>query len=354
MTITRTFCVLSLVFCTFFAQAQLSKGTMTVGAGGGINVSFTKASQDGFFSKFNNGSLNISPSVGYFVNSRWLLGSGVRLGVYQSKQSENFPQPNPQVDLTTRSFNFNVSPFVRYYLKNAEKTGIFLYANTLYSGGWTRRINKINSAASSSSYNDNFNWSAGIGMQRMINPQIAVEGSLGYSDNKNIYMGIGLRNFVTMNDKSEAVAAYITKGRLLVDGSIGLSYFTPNSSLSFSYYSFIGKMVSDKFMIGGGSSYSTGGGTYWFSLSPQVRYYIPITNRLLVYPYIGGRLNAEKQNEKTSSLSFDRGIGYNYFLTKYVALSGEINGNLNSNNQNNAKIRTGNVSINVGITQFIQ
>jgi hypothetical protein len=354
MVTTRTLCVLSLVFCTFFAQAQLSKGTMTVGASGNIGFSFIKSTQNNNTGKNNGIGLSAYPSVGYFLSSRWMLGSGIGVGFSTGKQKNAVPSPNISTDLTSRSFNFRINPFMRYYLKNTEKTGIFLFAGAQYYGGKTTRKNNINPNFSSSSFEDYFDWSAGIGMQRMINPQIAIEGSLSYGDSKSIYLGFGLCNFVTMADKSEAVEGYITKGRLLTEGNAGIGYFTNTSTVNFSYSIFMGKMLSDRFMIGSGSYLRIGDSDYLISLSPQVRYYIPVTKRLFVYPYIGGQFSAQKTIVKYSSISFDRGIGYNYFLTKYVALTGDFNGNLSSYKEGNRQNRKGNASINMGITQFIR
>ena len=116
-------------------------------------------------------------------------------------------------------------------------------------------------------------------------------------------------------------------------------------------------MLTDKWMLGSGVSLSASSVLAEITVSPFVRYYIPLTNRFFIFPFIGSSMYYSKQNAiKYANISFDRGIGYNYFLTRSIALSGTINANLNlskSTDDNSENKRTrGNMSINAGLNYF--
>ena len=355
----------SLIFACFFitsiSHAQLTKGTKTMDFDGGLSTSFNRYKNVNYFSKNNTFSLNANTSLGYFLNKNWLLGGGVGLGLSRSYNNvDNLLGTTNDKITKNNKIDYRIQSIIRYYLKNTDKQGIFIFANTQFSGyNDILKPGLFPGTSRSIAYDTEFNWSAGVGMHKMLNEQIAAEAILYYSDNKQVSLNVYTRNFFRTLDKknAEAPPQYIAQNRWLADGSLSINYATNTGKLNASAGIFGGKMLTDRWMLGSGLSFSVASASAGITLSPFVRYYIPVTNRLFVFPFIGSSMYYYKQDKnKYANISFDRGIGYNYFLTHSMALSGIINANLNlskNTNDNTENKRTsGNMSINAGLSYF--
>lgn len=349
------------LFITSVSHAQLTKGTKTMDLFGGLSTSFSWYKGGNYLSKGNTFRLNANGGLGYFLNKNWLLGGGVGLGFSRSYNNVDnlLGTTNDRISKNIR-IDYSVRSIIRYYAKNTEKQGIFVFANTQFLG-YVNILKPGLLAGTSKSVTDNadFSWCAGIGMHKMLNEQIAAEAILYYSDNKFVSLNVHTRNFFRTLDKKnvEAPPQYIAKNRWLADGFLGINYATNTGKLSGSAGIYGGKMLTDRWMLGSGLSLSAGSASGSINLSPFVRYYIPVTNRLYVFPFIGSSMYYYKQGKtKYANISFDRGIGYNYFLTHSMALLGTINANLNLNksvDDNSENKRTnGNMSINTGLNYF--
>ena len=349
------------LFITSVSHAQLTKGTKTMDLFGNLSTSFSRYKDVSYLSKGNTFRLNANGSLGYFLNKNWLLGGGVGLGLSRSYNNVDnlLGTTNDKISKNIR-IDYSVRSIIRYYAKNTEKQGIFVFANTQFLG-YVNILKPGLLAGTSKSVTDNadFSWSAGIGVHKMLNEQIAAEAILYYSDNKLVSLNVYTRNFFRTLDKknAEAPPQYIAQNRWLADGSLSINYATNTGKLNASAGIFGGKMLTDRWMLGSGLSFSVASASAGITLSPFVRYYIPVTNRLFVFPFIGSSMYYYKQDKnKYANISFDRGIGYNYFLTHSMALSGIINANLNlskNTNDNTENKRTsGNMSINAGLSYF--
>ena len=349
------------LFITSISHAQFTKGTKTMDFYSGLSTSFNRNKNLNYFSKGNTFQLNANGTLGYFLNKNWLLGGGVGLGLSRSYNNvDNLLGTTNDIIRKNIRINYSVRSIIRYYVKNTDKQGMFVFANTQFSGyNDILKPGLVAGTPKSIAYDTYFNWSTGIGMHKMLNEQIAAEAVLYYSDNKRISLNVYTRNFFRTLDKKnvEAPPQYIARNRWLADGSLGINYATNTGKLSAGIGILGGKMLTDRWMLGSGLSLSAGSASGSISLSPFVRYYIPVTNRLFVFPFIGSSMYYYQQNKtKYANISFNRGIGYNYFLTHSMALSGTINANLNltKNANDNAENKStyGNMSINAGLNYF--
>ena len=356
--------IFACLFITSISYAQLTKGTKTMDFYSGLSTSFSRYKDVNYSSKGNNFQLNANGSLGYFLNKNWLVGGGIGLGYFYNMNEQVTKLGNNDAKTTSSTFYYSIRPIVRYYVKNTDKYGTFLFANAqLSADNYVLQLVASPATPKTKSNNTYFNWSMGVGMHKMLNEQIAAEAILYYSDNKVVSLNAYARNFFRTLDKKnvETPPQYIAQNRWLANGSVSINYATNTGKIDARIGIYGGKMLTDRWMLGSDFSISAASASAGIFLSPFVRYYIPITNRLFVFPFIGSSMYYYKQDKsRYGNISFDRGIGYNYFLTHSIALSGTINANLNlskntntnTSTNNESKSRKGNMSINAGLNYF--
>lgn len=352
--------IFACLFITSVSHAQFTKGTKTMDMFDGLSTSFNRSKEGNNIFKNGSSNANASGILGYFLNRNWLVGGGIGVSYFHNKNEQITSSGINDSKSTSFTFGYNIRTITRYYVKNTDKYGTFLFANTQFSGD-NYVLQPVASPATPKTKTNNtyFDWSAGVGMHKMLNEQIAAEAIIYYSDNKVVSLNAYTRNFFRTLDKKnmEAPPQYIAQNRWLADGSLGINYATNTGKLTANAGIFGGKMLTDRWMLGSGLSFSAGSASGGINLSPFVRYYIPVTNRLFVFPFIGSSMYYYKQDKnKYANISFDRGIGYNYFLTRSMALSGTINANLKLSNNADDNIKSkrtsGNMSINTGLNYF--
>jgi hypothetical protein len=344
------------LFFTTFCHAQLTKGTKTIGYGGGLSASISKNAFPTVQQKFNSQNINQNISAGYFLNEKWLLGGSVGIGINRNMaKTIAINSLNPTQKSNNISFDLGFS--ARYYLKNTGKNGVFLFSNlydrfSLDSKKFDDDVTSTNVKTTDNS----FYWSAGLGWNEMMNDQLAYEAVLFYDKNKNIGINAYLQNFIKTFDKNglEGAPQYITKNRWLVSGNINVGYNVKSKDFSFGVSGLGGKMLTDRFMVGS-EFFAQLGTNKSLNIAPFIRYYIPISQRLFVYPYIGSSFGAfENIDGKSSSISFNRGMGYNYFLTRNLAVSGNIGAGLSHSANSGNKFNNSSLNINASISYFIK
>ena len=353
--------IFACLFITSISHAQLTKDTKTIDFNGNLFTTFYRTKNANYFNKTNTFGIGINNSLGYFLNKNWFIGAGVGFDYSRTyiKVDNLLGTANNRVSRNIK-IDYSASTIIRYYVKNTDKQGVFIFGNTQYlSSSDIIKPGILPGTSKSIAYNDYFDWSAGVGMHKMLNEQIAAEAILYYSDNKVVSLNLYTRNFLKTLDKKnqEAPPQYIAKNRWLADGSFTLNYDINTSKLNSFASIFGGKMLTDRWMLGSGVSLSASSVLGEITVSPFVRYYIPLTNRLFIFPFIGSSMNYSKQNAiKNANISFYKGMGYDYFLTRSVALSGTINANLNlskSTDDNSDNKRTSaNMNINAGLNYF--
>ena len=193
------------LFITSVSHAQITKGTKTMDLFGDLSTSFNRYKDANYLRKGNTFRLNANGSLGYFLNKNWLLGGGVGLGLFRSynKVDNLLGSTNDKISKNIR-IDYSVRSIMRYYAKNTDKQGIFVFANTQFSGyNDILKPGLFPATSRSIAYDTEFNWSAGVGMHKMINEQIAAEAILYYSDNKLVSLNAYVCKVLYSNYKSD-------------------------------------------------------------------------------------------------------------------------------------------------------
>ena len=153
--------MLSLIMPVF---AQITEGNYLIGGG----LSFTAENRDLATSNLNTNSFTLSPTGGYFVVDKLVVGTQLLYGLLS--QTSN--------SVTTTMNSFSVAPFSRYYfetevLKPYIFVGVGKSWETVSYGG-----------SSSTNHTTRTFWNAGVGADYFINKSIALEAQLNYTSKK--------------------------------------------------------------------------------------------------------------------------------------------------------------------------
>ncbi len=343
----------------FFSQknyAQLTNGMKSLGGFGAGQVYHYKAFQA---PSTNQTSTTIgfgaTPNYAVFKNN-FLFGAALGSGLtgFTSKVAN----PNNNQKTAYINYDFNVNPSVRYYLKNNSKLGFFTFLDASYYGTLTTRKLQIGTTSLYAYNTDYFNWQVGFGGHIVIDKNFVFEGILSYERVKNIQFTASLHHFYnTLDSKNpETPPQYIIKNRRQIAASASANYNIKDKSNNVFFYFSKAKMRDNHFMVGSSASLSVSEAVHKiytsFSLSPFVRYYIPISNRLFAYPYIGATVNVA--TKRYSSINFNRGIGFQYFMTRNLALTATTNGNFNHYKDDNERRTSANGLLSLGFDYFMK
>jgi hypothetical protein len=159
--------LLLIVFCCLKLNAQITKSNWLVGGNG--NFSFTSFNAE---SNTKTTTLNLSPDIGYFFIDKF--AGGVRLSFY--KNHVQFGQPNNNFTTFT---NYNIGPFIRYYLLSIDKE-----YNIITEGNYQFGDEKVKTTNSSTTTNSN-NFSFSVGPVIYFNSCVGLEFLLNYSSAAN-------------------------------------------------------------------------------------------------------------------------------------------------------------------------
>ena len=354
----RPLYLLSAFFLLFFSSnthAQLTNGTQTLGGFGGIRMGFYKNKQTTSTQFSYSNYIGFSPTYAYFKN-KFLIGATVGSGIDWSRY-KNDDALNPST-LSYHTFTYNFNPYLRYYTVNNSKYAHFAFADINLYGTLSNRTFQIGNNFVKVNDPFNFTWKAGIGGHKVLNKNFVAEGVLYYGSEGNIAFQANLRHFYTSFDKKnqEAPPQYIAKNRWQVAASFSANNNFNDKTNYVGFYLLGGKMLDNHFMLG--SSLSLGFSDFShsvdanFSLSPFVRYYIPLSSRLFVYPYISANANFDSNNYST--IRFNRGVGLQYFMTKNLALTCTTDGNFEHVKTNSYRRTTANGSLNFGFSYFVK
>mgnify|MGYP003635274493 CR=1 FL=1 len=179
------------LFFAFSSSAQIiKKDLLFVSANTSFSVNSGKT-----LSEIDNGatserkeisnvlSLDLSPKAGIMLTDN--LGAG--LSVLYNYTRETFINRDDSTGIKIDENKVNASsivagPFLRYYLQNGERSGMYINAEILAGS------NNIKSDASESSVGI-FQFNAGLGGQYFVNENIALEGNLNYFQRSSTFDG---------------------------------------------------------------------------------------------------------------------------------------------------------------------
>ncbi len=355
------------IFFTFFlclfsknSFAQLTNGTQTLGGFGVIQTSFTKYKQPLATESYFSNTLGFTPTYGYFKNKFLLGGTLSSRFEWSRSQSDNVSN---SYDNIYHTFGYSLIPYVRYYTANNSKYAHFVFVEAGINGTFSNRTFQIGNNFVKVNDPINFSWKAGFGGHKVLNDQLVAEGILSYGNEKSISFIASLRPFYKSFDakNQDAPPQYITKNRWQIDGGFSMGYNFNQENLYVGMSALGGKMVTNHFMVGSelrtSIGLTTGNENSYssFGFYPFVRYYIPISNRFYTYPFINASVYWSKSNSNIaySNISFDRGIGLQYFLTRSLALTGIAKGSFERTKVHNTQIN-GNASLSLGFSYFVK
>jgi len=155
-----------LTFVSIAAQSQLTKHTWLVGGSGNFytyHEDYTAPSV-GFTGKYS--TIDLSPSVGYFLADKFTVGIRSLLSIYKGESSGG-AKPN--------DLKFAAGPFLRYYFLDIDKP-FNLLTDISYQVG-------INEAKTGDKPKGKFNtFSAMAGTEIFFNSSVGLEILLGYKN----------------------------------------------------------------------------------------------------------------------------------------------------------------------------
>jgi hypothetical protein len=188
-----------LIFTAISSQAQFKKGTKMVGAGiassfistGKTDYSFPNGTE-GYTANQNNFSLNVNPSVGWFINKNCVVGGQIIFSMSNQKTwLESASNGNTYQKDNYKNTDFGAGAFFRYYLSSPTK--IKPFAHLYFNGGsgstttngfyYATDFSQTYEGESSSRFFYNLGLNAGI--TKMINQSIGLEGFVGYAHSYN-------------------------------------------------------------------------------------------------------------------------------------------------------------------------
>ncbi len=309
---------------------QLQQGTWLLEGTGNWNIELSN--------DYSYTSYDISPSFGYAISNRWMLGTG--LGYFHSDYN------NDAENVNFRSNYYTFSPFIRYYFSKPEKSlktfaalegNIFLQEDKSTTRFGTVDITSTNYAAR-----------AMVGADYFITSSIALEGTLRYlidfpqGSNPNHYIGYRLSLQFFLQNQTETP---INTGIALAKGAYYIAYnpFTVSASWNYNgpYHDYniefnptIGYFLTDRWVLGTGVLLGFAKQNSIIDITPFVRYYFG-TQGARFQPFATFSTSTRFQfADKSSEPSFfnldaNGGIGADFFLTRNVALEGllQFNGN---------------------------
>ena len=313
-----------LVICCFISLscvlAQFSKGAYSLD--GDADLSYNVGNYQGLYlgsikTKTTSGSIGFNPSVAKLLNEHWELNGqvGLNYGAYKFNNKK----------ITYRQGALGVGAT---YFFNPKATYKFFAASSLYYG---ESVRKFPMNESSTFYSSSAN--VGLGVLKMINPQIAVVGSVNYSvlsydeklDNvftgRTLNLGFGLTHFINFKNTTETPPQYLAaKRHKIADGGIGLS-FREDEGKVFVYIGNYGYFLTKNIMLGASVDATipfNKGGYSGFRTRLMTRGYLPVTQKLSFYAEAGNFIYKKGYWNPTLA------IGANYFITPYVAFDAKL------------------------------
>lgn len=157
----------SFVVCSFLSSfGQFNKGRILIGGTGALSFKTDKSTSGNTTTTTGKTTtFSLAPTVGYFFVDNFAAGLGVSLEV------DGFKSQISNTKLT--STTFQLSPFVRYYLK----PGIFFQGSFGVGASKSAQSGTTTSDRSSGVSS----WSLGAGYAWFLNDYVAIEPTIGYN-----------------------------------------------------------------------------------------------------------------------------------------------------------------------------
>jgi hypothetical protein len=312
------FLVSSLMLISIFSQAQIGLNTSTLS--GNATLGYQVFSANNY--KSTVGTALFTPSYGKFIGKKTLLTLQPDMSYTGYKVESNQDRINGEIG------NVGLNANIRHYINPDSKFKFYGEAQFGATKYWYPGQNG----------SKEFEFTTGriggaIGANYFLNKTIALDAKVSYlreqslsgiENNKNkYYIGVGLANFMNAESEVSEGAELIEKGRISIDGNIGLNIndFGTGYQLKAKYSQFI----ANGLMIGGsieaensylGRNFDSNS----FKVDAMVRYYVPLTKKLFIYP----EAKVTYFNLSSNKFYYEFGVGASYFIKKNVALDIDI------------------------------
>lgn len=314
-----------LLLFPFCLQAQLSKGDAIIG--GDVNA---VRQPNGIFRGSNPMTISIAPAYSCFLSDHILVGGA--LSTYTSLNGDN------------SFFSLSLQPYTRYYFKPKQKNN-FLYGEL---GGTVRSL-------FSSSQELSTGLRLGLGLDHFVAPGVSVNFSANVVHDfslsrTNLVIQAGMNAFLqsAASEGSPIATQVLQAGNLIIGGSS----FHFNRGIDDTYWSLnfspgVGYFITNHWVAGADVTLSTYAFPLNISPSPSVpsqeeifisndflinvymRYYG--SERARLAPYLATGFTYQKSSSGIrGSFSYNTGafldlsVGVDYFLTRNLALEGNL------------------------------
>jgi hypothetical protein len=310
----------TLMLTAVFSQAQIGLNTTTLSGNATLGYQITSA--DNY--KFTNTAASFNPNYGKFIGKKTLLSLQPDLlyGRYSLDATS--------IRQNYESGNVGLNGTIRHYINPDAK--FKFYGEALF--GATKYWYPVDGGGNAYEFTVG-RFGAAVGANYFLNKTIALDAKIGYTREQNLagsrnggggnnfYVGVGLANFMHADSETGEGAELIAKGRISVDGNIGLNVdgFGTGYQAQAKYSQFI----ANGLMVGGSIEGSKSSSLQrfrddGFNVSALARYYVPLTKKLFIYPEAKVTYFNFSSSLFENRFSYDFGVGMSYFVKKNVAL----------------------------------
>jgi Outer membrane protein beta-barrel domain len=302
------FLVSSLMLISIFSQAQIGLNTSTLSGNAALGYQITSANNY----KSTATTALFTPSYGKFIGKKTLLTLQPDLSYIGYKIESYQDRRNAEIG------NVGLNANIRHYINPDAK---FKMYGEVQFGATKNLWGQLEFTTGQ--------LGGAIGANYFLNKTIAVDAKVGYFREQTLagaeyftdkfYIGVGLANFMHADSEVGEGSGLIEKGRKSIDGNIGVNIndFGTSYQLKAKYSQFI----ANGLMVGGSieaanSPFPQRFKFDGFKMDAMVRYYVPLTKKLFIYPEAKVTYN----NLSTNKFYYELGVGMSYFLKKNVAL----------------------------------
>jgi hypothetical protein len=312
------FLVSLLMLISIFSQAQIGLNTSTLSGNAALGYQITNANNF----KFTSTAALFTPSYGKFISKKTLLTlqPDMLYTGYKRESTQSFGSS----EIGNVGLNANIRHYInpdakfKFYGEAHFGATKYWYPTEYGNGPFELTTGRIGGA---------------IGANYFLNKTIALDAKVGYLREQSLagskystdkfYIGVGLANFMHADSEVGEGAALIEKGRKSIDGNIGVNIndFGTNYQIKAKYSQFI----ANGLMVGG--SIEAANEPFpqrfqfeGFKVDAMVRYYVPLTKKLFIYP----EAKVSYFNLSSNKFYYELGVGMSYFIKKNVALDIDI------------------------------
>jgi outer membrane protein len=215
----KALAVVALGLSSLYAEAQVSKGMKLLNGSIGLSRNTSNDERTAGDSKNISNSIFVSPMLGYFISDRVCVGMGLLFSNNQSKRTYETLFDSTTNENRSNSFQYGLSPFMRYYIPFSEK--FYGYLQVGVGGSLTRSETKTNGLRTYETKGFSIIPEANFGLTYFVSTRLALETRL-VSINYTLSQ---LERIDVPNDKPTTRTSSLNLNYLGSGLSLGVSYY---------------------------------------------------------------------------------------------------------------------------------